>query len=235
MSKGDGIVFPYRWEPRIYQIPAWNAISMGCRRLALFWHRRAGKDLWGINRMATSMQKRHGLYWHAFPQLKMGKRIAWNGMTNDGRKFRSAFPDWDRAGERGAFLKSSNNNEMYLETKEGDVYQIIGTEDPDALRGPNPVFIDWSEFAYMDGDTCRGITDPILAANEGIEVINTTPNGKNHAWRLYQLALKDQFDHKTNPNGWFVQRLTIDDTKTLLIGTGCRSSRGISGMVSIYV
>ncbi len=32
------------WRPRDYQMPAWAALERGVKRLALAWHRRAGKD-----------------------------------------------------------------------------------------------------------------------------------------------------------------------------------------------
>jgi hypothetical protein len=51
---------------------------------------------------------------------------------------------------------------------------------------------------------------PVLAENKGWAIFNYTPRGKNHGYKLYEMA-------KQNP-AWFVEKLTIDDTKVLTLG-----------------
>ena len=43
------IEIPYDWKPRHYQATLWNALKSGMKRAVYVWHRRAGKDLFGLN------------------------------------------------------------------------------------------------------------------------------------------------------------------------------------------
>lgn len=203
---------PHDWTPRGYQLPALDAWERGCRHFYLRWHRRAGKDWMEVNRKACGMARRPGLYWHVFPQYKQARRNIWNGMTNDGRRFRAAFPGFDRPGEAHSLVRNSNSQEMLIELINDSMYQLLGADQPDSFRGGNPRDVTWSEYAYM-GKEPRDIVGPILKGNEGVEFIITTPNGKNHAYRLWDIVSQDVFDPVTNPNGWFTQTLTVEQTR----------------------
>ena len=37
------------WNPRPYQLPAWEEMEQGCKRNVIVWHRRAGKDAFAIH------------------------------------------------------------------------------------------------------------------------------------------------------------------------------------------
>jgi len=74
-NKSTLIQIPWKWEPRLYQDDAWQARRRGVLRLDLCWHRRAGKDLFGINEIAMSNTDRPGLYWHCFPTQLQGARL----------------------------------------------------------------------------------------------------------------------------------------------------------------
>lgn len=51
------------------------------------------------------------------------------------------------------------------------------------------------------------VVRPILKLNGGVAAFNTTPNGENHAFELFEMAKKDPT--------WFTQLLTIRDTSLL--------------------
>lgn len=109
---------PVDWSPRHYQLPLWNYLENGGRRAVAVWHRRAGKDATALNWTVVAAMKRPGLYWHLLPTYAQGKKIVWDGITRDGRKFLSAWPE--------AAVKTFNNVEMKLELTNGSIWQVVG-------------------------------------------------------------------------------------------------------------
>src|SRR6188508_2417142 len=102
------IVLPYNYAPRSYQLPSWRYMQRPVEglRAACVWHRRAGKDLTGINLIAVKHTQRIGMYWHLLPTYKQGRAIVWNGFTRDGRPFLSHFPK--------EIVKEKNKTEMKI-------------------------------------------------------------------------------------------------------------------------
>ena len=89
-------------------------------------------------------------------------------------------------------IAKTNESELVVYFKNGSIIQLKGADDPDALRGPNPVGIVFDEFAKMKFATW-GVLEPILRANDGWAWFIGTPIGKNHLFKLYQ---QGQEDHK---------------------------------------
>lgn len=146
--------------------------------------------------MAKKMMERVGYYAYFFPTYKQGKKVIWNGMDAQGFKFTDHIPHELR--------KRTDNTEMLIELVNGSIFQVIGTDNVDSFRGANPVGAVFSEYAWQNPlawDTVR----PIMNENGGWAIFNTTPLGKNHAYRMYQNAQKNE--------RWFAQLLTVDDTK----------------------
>lgn len=192
------IRIPHNWKPRDYQLPLWKFLEKGGKRAVAVWHRRAGKDLCSINWCAVCALKRPGLYWHLFPTYNQGRKIAWDGMTRDGRKFIDHFPE--------ELVTAKNNTEMRLTLKNGSIYQVVGTDNVDRLIGANPVGVIFSEYSVQDPRAWDYIR-PILAENEGWAVFIYTARGRNHGYELYSMGRKNE--------KWFSQSLSIDDTRAV--------------------
>ena len=97
----------------------------------MVWHRRAGKDLLLLNFTIAQAVQRVGVYWHVFPTAKQGRKILWDGVTKDGRLF---LDHWPRA-----LIASRNESEMKIKTRDGAVWQIVGSDNyTDALIGGKP-------------------------------------------------------------------------------------------------
>jgi len=190
------IIVPHKYTPRDYQIPVFEAIDNGVKRAVLIMHRRSGKDKTLINLVCKKAHERIGTYYYFFPTYTQGKKILWNGRDRDGMKFMDHIPEEIRM--------RTDNTDMLVELKCGSLFQVIGTDKFDAVRGSNPVGCVFSEFAYQDPNVW-GIIKPILKENGGWAVFNTTPQGKNHAYDLYNMARDNKH--------WFCQLLTVDDTK----------------------
>lgn len=192
------IEIPNRWSPRDYQQELWNALEAGTKRAVCIWHRRAGKDTVSINWTATQTYERVGLYWHCLPTYKQGRKIVWDGMSREGRRFLDYFPP--------ELIVKQREDEMSLWFENGSQWQVIGAEtadDVDKLVGANPVGVVFSEYSLMVPAIWNFI-QPILAENGGWALFIFTPRGRNHGYEQYQLALKS--------DRWFSQLLTADDT-----------------------
>lgn len=198
---------PHHFEPRDYQVPLLAAMDGGCTRAVQVWHRRAGKektDLAGV--LVKKMLERVGTYFYVFPTFVQGRKVLWDGADKDGFRFLDHIPK--------ALIEGVNHTEMKVRLKGGSLLQVVGSDNFNALMGTNPIGIVFSEYSLQD-PVCWGYFRPILMENGGWAIFNFTPRGENHAYQLYELAKANPFDPETNPSGWFVSLLTVDDTRII--------------------
>jgi phage terminase large subunit len=145
---------------------------------------------------AKEMQKRVGLYFYLFPTYSQAKKAIWDGKDREGFPFIKHFPD--------ELVENRNSTELKITYKNGSIFQLAGTENIDTLLSTNPIGVVFAEYSLQDPSAWEFIR-PILLENGGWAAFDYTPRGKNHGFTLYNMA-------KDNP-GWFVSRLTVDDTK----------------------
>lgn len=187
------------FDPRGYQLDVLQALDSGKKRAVMVWHRRAGKEVVCFNYMVRqAFWHRVGTYVYFFPTTRLGRRILWDGMNKDGKRFISYVPDEIMKGR-------PNEQEMKIKLINGSIIQIIGTDMIENV-GVNPVGLVFSEFSLQDPKAWT-YTRPILRENGGWAIFNFTPRGRNHAYDMYLMA-------KNNPD-WFCQKLTIEDTGVL--------------------
>jgi phage terminase large subunit len=191
------ITVPFNYNPRSYQLPFLRAMDNGYKRAVCVWHRRSGKDKTYINFVAKKAMERVGAYYYFFPTYSQGKKILWNGMDRDGFKFLSHIPDSIRK-------KPPNDTDMRVELKNGSIIQVIGTDNIDSIMGTNPVGCVFSEFS-LQRPAAWDMVRPILRENGGWAAFNMTPRGRNHGYELAEMA-------RNNPDSWFYQLLTVNDT-----------------------
>ncbi len=186
-----------RYVPRPYQIPLLRAMQSGeYKRAAAVWHRRAGKDLTCLNYAATQAMAIPGNYYLYYPSFAQGRKILWDGKDKQGTPFLNYIP---KEVLRGRPL----DTEMKINFANNSILQVMGTDDPDRLVGPNPRGVVFSEYSLMNPEAWELIR-PILLENEGWAIFIYTPRGKNHGYRLYKKALKNE--------KWFCELRTINDT-----------------------
>lgn len=193
INETEVITIPHKFTPRPYQLELLQALDSGYTRAIAVWSRRAGKDKTLINLIVKKALERVGIYYYFFPTFTQGRRVIWDGIDNGGMAFMDHIPD--------ALIKSKNSNEMKVVLNNGSIIQIVGTDDYDRVRGSNPVGCVFSEYAWqnpMAYDTVR----PILRANGGWAVFNSTPFGENHFYDLW-------IDAQENDD-WFTQLVTVD-------------------------
>ena len=192
------VTIPHDWTPRPHQRALFDQFGHGktYRRGCAVWHRRAGKDSCALNLTARDMFRRVGTYWHLFPEQAQARRAIWNGIDRAGRRIiDQMLPPAVRA--------RTSAQEMLIETVNGSIWQMAGSDNFDSLVGSNPVGVVFSEWALSHPDAWEYLR-PILVENEGWALFIYTPRGRNHGHATYLRALEAET--------WFCEKLTVDDT-----------------------
>lgn len=185
------------WLPRPYQMGAWAALEAGKKRLALAWHRRAGKDDLSLHWTATAAMQRVGPYWHMLPQANQARKAIWDAVNprTGRRRIDDAFPMEIR--------EATRETDMFIRFKNGATWQVVGSDNYNSLVGSPPVGIVFSEYALAD-PAAWALLRPILLENGGWAVFISTTRGRNHFHKLVEFA-------KTSPD-WYGETLTVEDT-----------------------
>jgi len=168
---------------REYQEPIWDAIeNEGYRRVLWISPRRSGKDFTSFNLGIRQCLRKPCLILYCLPTYRLARRIIWDGLTIDGRRFLSFIPK--------QVISNINQTEMKVTFHNGSILQVVGAADFDkSLVGTNPYGVILSEFGIMEnGSEIFQFIRPILAANMGWCLLVSTPRGKNHMWHLWKLA-----------------------------------------------
>lgn len=187
------------WEPRYDQMALWEYLQQdipGLRAVECA-HRRWGKDEICLNTGATKAFQRVGNYWHLLPQYNQCRKAIWEAVNPRTGKKRvdEAFPDVIR--------NSVRNTDMYIEFVNGSSWQLVGSDNFNALVGSPPIGITFSEYALSD-PRCWAYLSPILEENGGWAAFISTSRGDNHFHTLLRMA--------TSTPGWFGEILTARQT-----------------------
>ncbi|UGQ44963.1 terminase large subunit domain-containing protein [Massilia endophytica] len=177
------IDLPNGWEPRQYQLPAWRYLQGGGRHAELIWHRRSGKDEIALHRAACAAFERVAGYWHMLPEYSQARKAIWDAVNphTGRRRIDEAFPPELR--------KTTRNQEMMIEFKNGSSWQVVGSDNYNSLVGSTPAGIVYSEWALAN-PTARAYLRPILLENNGWQIFITTSRGRNHAYTTLKAAQK---------------------------------------------
>ncbi len=199
MKRGTmDLELPYNgWEPRDDQMDLWEYLQSGGTRAVECAHRRWGKDEIALHYTACAAQERIGNYWHLLPQFNQCRKAIWEAINPHTGKLRidEAFPAGIRAGTR--------NTDMCIPLKSGSTWQVVGSDNFNALVGSPPIGIVFSEYALSD-PRCWAYLSPILEENGGWAAFISTSRGNNHFKQLVDFA-------KITP-GWFCQIMPADKT-----------------------
>jgi len=175
---------PNGWEPRDYQRPAWDYLERGGKHAELIWHRRAGKDDIALHRTAIAAFERVATYWHMLPMAAQARKAIWNAVNvHTGKKrIDEAFPPEIR--------RKKNDQEMYIEFVNGSTWQVVGSDNYNAMVGAPPAGLVYSEWS-LSNPAAKAYLRPIIAENNGWQIFISTPRGMNHAHRTYTTAQND--------------------------------------------
>jgi phage terminase large subunit len=188
------IRIPHILEPRHYQIEFLRAVKEG-RNVYSIIHRRAGKDTISLQALLLRGLQRVGTHLYLLPLVQQSRAVIWNGLTGDGTPFIKYIPEH--------LIEYKNDSRMQIRLINGSQLIFGGSNFIDGHMGTNPCTIIYSEYS-LHHPMVRQYLSPILIENGGIEVLQCTPRGKNHAWDTYN-------EVKDNPN-YLVQHLSVEQT-----------------------
>lgn len=162
--------------PYPHQLRMFKALTENKNVYAVI-HRRAGKDIFCLEAWVLRAIQRVGTHVYLFPIYKQARSVIWQGMDFDGKPFMNAIPK--------ALIAKKNEARMEIELINGSKLVLAGSNNYDGLMGTNPVTIIYSEFS-LHNPLARQYLNPILVQNKGVEILQTTPRGMNHAFEVLQ-------------------------------------------------
>jgi phage terminase large subunit len=188
----------FGWKPRPQQMSLWQYMQNGGRHAEIVWHRRFGKDDVCLHLSARATAIKPATYWYMLPMQAQARKAIWKAVNphTGRRRIDEVFPH--------AMRKRTNDQEMFIELVNGSTWQVLGSDNYDALVGSPPFGCVYSEWALAD-PAAAAYLQPIFNENGGFQLFNTTPRGRNHAYRSLQAA-------QESPKR-FASVLTIDDTR----------------------
>lgn len=175
------------YQPRYWSLPMHNTLV---RWIVLVIHRRGGKTTAALNHLQrAALNNPNTRYAYIAPTYKQAKRIVWKmakfyAKGIDGVKF--------------------NEAELLITYANGSEIMILGSDNPDSLRGIAlwGCFLD--EYPLQSPIVFTEIVTKCLADHQGFCIFGGTPNGKGHFYKVYQVA-------KSDPEWCLVYR-TIDQS-----------------------
>lgn len=188
------------WRPRPYQQNLWAYLKGGGTRAIEIAHRRWGKDDVALHWACRSAHTHIATYWHMLPEYEQARKAIWNAVNpHTGiRRIDEAFPHILRA--------NTDDKGMFIRFKSGSTWQVIGSDNYKSLVGTPPYGIVVSEWAKAHPGAWAYLA-PILIENGGWALFITTPEGRNHAHAMYEMARSDP--------AWHAELQTVDDTGAL--------------------
>ena len=156
----------------------------------------SGKDIVAFNLAIRQCLRKPCVVYYIFPTYAQAKKVIWDSITNTGQRILDYIPS--------ELVEQKNSQEMKVRFANGSLLQLIGSDRFDSILGTNPQACVFSEYALQDPRAYQFIR-PILVANDGWALFESTPRGKNHLWDMYQIASHSPL--------WFCYKLTIEDTK----------------------
>lgn len=156
----------------------------------LVCHRRFGKTIFTLNHLlakALTNPLRNPQYAYFAPTYKQAKRIAWDPL----KEYARHIPGFKENKQELTIMIQRT----WLPDPDTIKILLIGSEDPDTVRG---VYLDgavFDEFAQCDPIIWGEVARPALSDRKGWAIFIGTPKGKNHFEKRYNDACE-------NPN-WF--------------------------------
>jgi hypothetical protein len=184
------IQIPYQYRPKTYQLEYLKAPQ---RFKICVWHRRAGKSKTALNEQIRKTQLKKGVYYVFAPTYRQAKSIYFDTLVKE------HVPR--------EIVEKINESELAIYYKNGSIQRFAGCEDVDKHRGINPIDVIFDEFSEEPEEIWTAVIQPVLRENHGTATFIFTPKGKNHSWRLLQMA-------RDNPAEWFTSVKTVADTDT---------------------
>lgn len=127
--------------------------------------RKFGKTTFAERIAMDSLGPPKSSCWVISPTYKQGKLISWE-------KFKRIIP-------AEAMGKKPNDTDLIITLKNGSQLFLMGSDEPDSLRGPEPNCVILEEAAFHKPDVWSKVIRPNLMPKSAPAFFITTPNGYN--------------------------------------------------------
>lgn len=169
--------------------------------------RKFGKTTFAERIAMDALGPPRSSHWHIAPTYRQAKLISWE-------KFKRIIPE-------EALAKKPNDSELIITLKNGSQLFLMGSDEPDSLRGPEPNSVTLEEAAYHKSGVWSKVIRPNLMPKKAPAYFITTPAGYNwfkdledEAKRKISLGDKEwAVFHYTCYDNPHIDRKEIDDAR----------------------
>lgn len=163
------------FKPHAFQEEIYNNIK---RFSVLICHRRFGKTVLTINLLVkwalqASSKRKNWRAAYIAPLFRQAEEIAWDYL----KYYTSPIPGIQY-----------NNSKLRCDFPNGSRISLLGSDNPDSLRGPYWDIAVFDEYAQIRPKVWPEIIRPALTDRKGWAIFIGTPQGKNHFHALWQDA-----------------------------------------------
>lgn len=178
-----GIKLPYK--PRGWQLEAQNNLS---RFTVLVLHRRAGKTVFDVMQsiiavLTCPLQRPQAAF--IAPTYSQAKKVAWDYYKEYLEPMRL----------KG--LVTFNESSLRIDFRNGGKIYLLGSEEPDAIRGMYMDHVVLDEYQMMPADFFEKVIRPLLSDRKGRAILTGTPSGRNHFYSAYSRGKDDEVEDWT--------------------------------------
>lgn len=177
---------PINFNPRDYQAKALAALESGIRLAVWCWARRGGKDFTAFGYAVKKMVEQPMNVVLVFPIKEQGRDAFWNNVENDGFKTIEHIPQ--------ELIKSQDNTDMIITLINGSTFQVLGTKNPDKLRGANGKLYIFSEFVDIDS-AAYDVVVPVVEVNGGQIIVQSTPKIDGISGGTFKMMFDDALEN----------------------------------------
>lgn len=153
--------------------------------------RKFGKTTYSQKKALDWLKVPGSIHWHIAPTYKHAKLISWE-------EFKRLIPV-------EALAKRPNDQDLMIVLKNGARLHLMGSDDPDSLRGPAPSSFTFEEAAFQKAEVWNEIMRPNIMPKKAPGLFISTPKGYN--W-FYDLELEARKDTKGE---WAVFHFSVYD------------------------
>lgn len=136
--------------------------------------RKFGKTTYAQKKALDWLRIENSVHWHIAPTYTHAKLISWE-------EFKALIP-------KDALGKKPNDSDLMIVLKNGSRLHLMGSDNPDSLRGPAPSSFTFEEAAFQKGNVWSEIMRPNIMPKKAPGLFISTPKGYNWFYDLEEEA-----------------------------------------------
>lgn len=160
--------------------------------------RKFGKTTYARKKALEWLAPPNSSVWFLAPTYKQGKLIVW--------------ADFKRMIPQEALKRKPNDTDLTIQLKNGSTLYVMGSDEPDSLRGPKPSAVIFEEAAQHKPETWYEVMRPNLIPTKAPALFIGTPKGYNWMKTLEDDA---RASIARGEDDWAVFHFSIYDNPTL--------------------